>query len=705
MTETEPRALGDPLPSRRRLASAAAPALVVVLLTVVLYGRHIADGFLADDFAYASWARQGIGLLMRRFLRGSSHWQQSIRPLPGLTWMLSRVAGGAQLMHGLSLLLHAANGLLVADIVRRGCAEGAVGPVAGEPVAAEPATGESVPSRPAAAGPAGTPGPAPGDAWTAAAFAALFVAFPLFAEPVIWLSASTDLWACCFALAAVWMAGRADGRRLPAAVAAGGLYLAALLCKESVLCLPLILPALYPWWRVRRTAAVMAGMAGIYLTCRLLLFSGLGGYLRGDDRSVLRSLTPRALWTMARSLTLQVLVPFKQAAENGLEWPLAVVSAALIGGFLVAATIAAGSRLRRRRSEEDGPGPAAPPSPDLSLGLSAEPEPVPSLEPSPGPSVERSRVPAAGRSGRLLPAAAALLLALLPVAPVLWIDADQEGSRLLYFPVAVLAIALGLRVRPLLPLGRALALALAAYWGVATVWNGRAWSHASWETGHTLAAMESLAPGLPPGAEVFVAGHDVWQGALTWRNGVANAARWRGLRPDVSWSLGTVAAAGAPAAAVGSRVFEIGIDDAGRPMDWTPCERALLMAPPAALTSWAVSSPAPQRPDLVSPAISLRQPAAVLAVTLELAAGRPPEAILGRLFWRLSGSEHFHPSDSAWFSVAPDTGPRIGFRVAAEPPRQLSSIKLWLHAPPAALRHLLAVHVAAAPAACASPRR
>jgi hypothetical protein len=671
MTETEPTAPGEPLQRRWRLAAAAVPALAVVLLAVLLYGRHVADGFLGDDFAYASWARQGIGLLMRRFLRGSSHWQQSIRPLAGLTWMLSRWAGGAQLLHGLSLLLHAVNGLLIAAIVRRGRAE---------------AAGESVPVGPDAAGPTGAPRPAPGDAWTAAAFAALFVAFPLFTEPVIWLSASTDLWACCFALAAVWVAGGGDGRRVPAAVAAGCLFLAALLCKESVLLLPLILSALYPWRRVRRTVAVMAGVAGLYLACRLLVFSGLGGYLRGDERSVLRSLTPRAVWTMLRSLTLQVLVPWKQAAESGLEWPLAAVSVVLMAGFLMAANASAMGRLRRQRSEVDG-------------------EALP-LEPSPAPPAEPLRVPAAGRGERLLPAAAALLLALLPVAPVLWIDADQEGSRLLYFPVAVLAVALGLRVRRLSRLGRVFAVALTAYWSVATVWNGRAWSHASWETGHTLAAMESLAPSLPPGAAVFVAGHDVWQGALTWRNGVANAARWRGLRPDVSWSLGTVAAAGAPAAAVGSRVFEIGIDDAGRPVDWTPCERALLTAPPPALATWVLSSSAPPGLDLVSPALTLHQPAAVLAVTLDLASGsRPPKPVSGRLLWRLSGSEHFHPSDSAWFSIAPDTGPQIGFRVAAEPPRQLSSVKLWLHAPPAALRYLRAVHVAAAPQACVPPRR
>jgi hypothetical protein len=680
MTESIPP--GDSLPRRRHLfalAAAAVPALLPVVLAVLLYGRHVADGFVGDDFAYAAWAREGIGYLMRRFLHGSSHWQQSIRPLPGLPWMLSRLAGGAQLMHGLSLLLHAVNGLLVAAIVRRGRVE-------------------------AAAAPAGAPQPPPGEAWTAAAFAALFVAFPLFAEPVIWLSASTDLWACCFALAAVWVAGRGKGHRLPLSVSAGGLFLAALLCKESVLCLPLVLPALYPWRWVRRTVAVMLGTAGLYLGCRLLLFSGLGGYLRGDNQSVLRSLTPRALWTMARSLTVQVMVPFKRAAESGLGWPLAIVSVALITGFLVAAGgTGGGSRLRRRPQRESGPMLAA-----ETVAHWRQPSgDGPAAEPSPGSSPKAPRAPAAGRAGRLLPAAAALLLALLPVAPVLWIDADQEGSRLLYFPVAVLAVAVGLRVRrPLPAAARAFAVALAAYWSVAAVWNGRAWSHASWETGHTLAAMESLAPRLPPGAVVFVVGHDAWQGALTWRNGVANAARWRGLRPDLSWSLGTVAAAGAPAAAVGSRVFEIGIDDAGSPVDWTACERELLAATPDVLASWAPFSPAlPPRPDLVSPAIPLRQPAAALAVRLELAAGRPSMPIPGRLLWRPSGSEHFHPSDSAWFAIAPETGPLIGFRVAAEPPQPLSSIKLWLHVPPAALRYLRAIQVAAAPASCVPPRR
>src|SRR5258708_28661441 len=117
--------------------------------------------------------------------------------------------------------------------------------------------------------------------------------------------------------------------------------------------------------------------------------------------------------------------------------------------------------------------------------------------------------------------------------------------------MAVFAVALGRRAPALRAPARASAAALICYWGLATVWNGRAWTHASWEVEHTLAAMASLSPRLPPRAAVLVAGHDSWQGAYAWRNGIASAARWRGLRQDVSWLLGTAALLESPAVELG----------------------------------------------------------------------------------------------------------------------------------------------------------
>jgi hypothetical protein len=626
-----------------RWAPALAAAAVPALLAVLLYGRHVADGFVADDFGYAIWARGGLATLLR-FLTVDSR-PQMIRPLPGLAWMLATLPLGAALLHCISVSLHAANGLLVAAMVRQGRRGSAGLPVA----AGEPGTG-----RPPAAG-------APGTAWTAAAFAALFVAFPLFTEPVIWLSASFDLWACCFALAAILCADRGPESGAPAAKAAkaawaapamaAGLFLAALLCKESVACLPLILPLLVPWRRARRAVGAMLAVAAVYAAVRLLLFSGPGGYRRGGGGALLLAATPRQLWLMAQRLPQRVLVPFKEAAASGLP-PLlcALLSILLIGGFLLAA-MAAGR-----------PGRAA--------------------------------------AARFLVPVAALLLAVAPVAHLLWIDVDQEGSRLLYFPVAVLAVALGRRAPALRAPAMGLAAALACYWSLATLWNGRAWTRASWEVEHTLAAMAALAPRLPPRAAVLVAGHDSWQGAYAWRNAFPSAPRWRGLRQDVRWLPGTAALLDAPAEELGRSAFEIGIDDAGRAVDWTPCELALLAPPRRTLVRWILPSPPPPGRDPVSPDLPLPGPAADLQLRLELGDGRPPRPTPGSLFWRPSGAAHFNADDATAFLLWPSSGAEIVLRLHPEPPRPMPGLKLWLHLPPPAVENVRAIRVAAAPAVC-----
>jgi hypothetical protein len=664
-------------PRRRRAAfpgAAAALTALPALLAALLYGRHLAEGLVADDFEYASWARAGLGTLLRHVTVDSS--PQMVRPLPGLAWMLAILPLGAALLHGLSVLLHAANGLLIAASVRRR-GPGSAGHAAG--------AGDSGAARAAGAGEARSVWMAaasePGSAWTAAAFAALFVAFPLFTEPVVWLSGSFDLWACCFALAAIRVADL--GPRGAAPAAAGGLFLAALLCKESVVCLPLILPLLLPWRRVRRAAGAMLAVAAVYVLARLLMFSGPGGYQRGDGGPLLWSAAPRQLWMMAQRLPQRVLVPFKGAAAAALPALLcALLSVLLIGGFLLAAM-----RARRGRGQ-------------VANGTLL-PGPTPALAPAPPPGV-----PAAGSSPaarRLLLPVAALLLALLPVAHLLWIDVDQEGSRLLYFPMAVFAIALGRRAPALSAPARALAAALVCYWGVATLWNGRAWTRASWEVEHTLAAMARLAPRLPPHALAFVAGHDSWQGAYTWRNGVAAAARWRGLRPDVSWLLGTAALLDSPAAELGRNAFEIGIDDAGRPVDWTPCELALLAAPAPAggtLVRWVLPFPPPPGRDPVSPDLPLPGPLEDLQLRLELGGGRPPRPTPGRLYWRPSGAAHFASVNSATFLLWPQAGGEIVLRLHPEPPRPIPGLKLWLHMPSPAVESVRAIRVAAAPASC-----
>lgn len=655
MADSVDSAVATQGPVWRAGALTALPALLAALL----YGRHLAEGLVADDFEYASWARAGLGTLLRHVTIDSS--PQMVRPLPGLAWMLATLPLGAALLHGLSVLLHAANGLLIAANVRRR-GPGSAGHAAG----------------------AGDPGAA----WTAAAFAALFVAFPLFTEPVVWLSGSFDLWACCFALVAIHVADL--GPRGAAPAAAGGLFLAALLCKESVVCLPLILPLLLPWRRVRRAAGAMLAVAAVYVLARLLMFSGPGGYQRGDGGPLLWSAAPRQLWMMAQRLPQRVLVPFKGAAAAALPALLcALLSVLLIGGFLLAA-------MRARRGRGQAAAGMLPP-----VAGTLPPDRAPALAPAAPPGAPTAEPSPAAR--RLLLPVAALLLALLPVAHLLWIDVDQEGSRLLYFPLAVFAIALGRRAPAVSAPARGLAAALVCYWGVATLWNGRAWTHASWEVEHTLVAMASLAPRLPPHALAFVAGHDSWQGAYTWRNGIAAAARWRGLRPDVSWLLGTAALLDSPAAELGRNAFEIGIDDAGRPVDWTPCELALLAAPATAggtLVRWVLPIPPPPGRDPVSPDLPLPGPLEDLQLRLELGGGRPPRPTPGRLYWRPSGAAHFMSVNSATFLLWPQAGGEIVLRLHPEPPRPMPGLKLWLHMPSPAVESVRAISVAAAPAIC-----
>ena len=102
-----------------RASRAAALTVLPALLAALLYGRHLAEGLVADDFEYASWAHAGLGTLLRHVTVDSS--PQMVRPLPGLVWTLAALPLGAALLHGLSVLLHAANGLLIAASVRRRC--------------------------------------------------------------------------------------------------------------------------------------------------------------------------------------------------------------------------------------------------------------------------------------------------------------------------------------------------------------------------------------------------------------------------------------------------------------------------------------------------------------------------------------------------------------------------------------------------------
>ena len=789
----DPGRTGRPRPPRRRSAALAAASALPALLAWALYGWHLGDGLLADDFLYASWARTGIRELLRHTTIASI--PQMIRPLPALVWMLVLLPSGAVLLHAVSVALHAANGLLVAAIVRRCAREGA---------------GDGSAAR-----------------WLPLACAALFVTFPLFGEPVIWLSASFDLWACGFALAAILVAGRGDaadrastatggsaadrastaaggsaadcastgasaadsdapGVRAEDSGAAGGLaasgviagsgavgasaaasraadcrtdgrgtavaatavaatavaatavaataglFLAGLLCKESIVCLPAILPALYGWRRMRRTVAATAAVAIAYIALRLALFAGPGGYLDEQGHSTLWPRHPlQQLGLLIARLILRLLVPLKLAGLPALAQPLAALaSLALLAGWALAARGAGRARHGK-------------PSQTAQAARTVEDEPSRTSAAALARHDERSHTAAATDAGvantvsglerdalaplpsrrqrlsDLARAALAPAVAMLPVLALAMIDADQQGSRLLYFPVAVAAVAAGLLARalsrppsvrtaspPAPRTGAPWAVALIVYWSLAALWNGRAWMRAAWEVEHTLAAMTAAAPRLPPRALVYVAGHDSWRGAFTWRNGIAAAARWRSLRPDLRWYLGTVAGVDRPGDGLGRDLFEIGIDGRGNAVDLTACEAALLPLPASLLATWSLPEPPDPDQDPVSPPIQLAHPAAGLQVRLGLAGRRPSRPVQGQLYWMTTGGGRFSPTDSAPFFLGPRAAAEVVLRIPAAPapvPHPASTLRLWIQLPAAARSYLRQVRVADLPAACSAP--
>jgi hypothetical protein len=563
----------SPESSYRRLAVPA----TLGLLTLLIYGKHLGDGYLADDFLFLSWWRDGIGELLRRVTVDAN--PRVIRPLPALAWGLSELPGGAAVHHGLSLLVHAATAWMVVRLARRGSGSAEVGWLAG----------------------------------------ALFVCFPLFTEPVIWLSAAPDLWACLLALAALDVALRTSPlprRERGAAV----LFALSLLCKESTVTLPLVLLCFAPWQEIRRPFLALAAVGLGYLGCRLLLFGGIGGYLGPDGRALALDVAP---WRFVRNLTLQfpyrLLVPLKRAGDLAPWLGLAAATVA-------AAAVAGGRPWRRPRV--------------------------------------------------LLRAAVATVLATLPVAAFFSVSYDHENGRMLYFPIAVLAAALAAAVPGPTVLLRAAALALTVLWSLATVANGRSWSEGGREVHQTLAVMRAAEPRFPAGATVLVAGHDTWHGAYVWRNGLAFAARLHGLRGDLHWTLGTAATIPRPRD-LGRRVFEIGLAADGGERDWTSCQQALWTAPLEPLGGFEISAKSRR---LDTGPIILRRPSSNLAVEI---LAEPGQRSGGSLRWRHAGIGRFNVTDSRFFEIFPGNGRTVVRLPALSQPLTEIELRLETGAPAA----------------------
>ena len=542
--------------------------LVLPALVFSVYGQLLLTGFLSDDFLFLGWASQGWGELLARVTAQS--YPQVIRPLPALAWPVGLFTHGALWLRILSLGLHSLNAVLLSKIVR-----------------AQGASREN-----------------------ALLVAGLFAVFPLSTEAICWVSAQPDLLATSCALGVLWVATRRPSRgRIIAAIT---LYVAALLSKEIVVLLPLILVLIH--WRksARRLALVLSAVGFGYLGLRVVLFGGFGGYLDSSGQSLVRTFSgTRFLRAMLVQVPLRTLTAFR---APGSYWPyLAVVTAALL------LLLATGYRWRALSSKGSVRG------------------------------------------------AIAIVLAVLPTAPVFRVEWDHEGSRFLYWPVAVLCVAVGalpVRRRRLWIVGAGL---LGAWFLAATLWNTKAWVQASRQVENTLAAMALFQEEVSSGSTVIVDSRDTFLGAYVFRNGLAQAARLSGLRSDVHWERGTVSKLGPEMIArLGHDVFAIEPAFGGTPVDRTACTLSLLEG--AGDSVGVLLSPrelemAEQVRTWSGNAEFLVEGSDDVAIVLHSSSCVGVEPIRGSVYWKNKDRVHFTVSDSREFQLV--SGSRTPVRLGA----------------------------------------
>lgn len=362
----------------------------------------------------------------------------------------------------------------------------------------------------------------------------LFAAFPLSPEAVAWPSGAFDLVACLCALGSLsllprdqsWTTEEARKRSWLAVC----LYGVGLFAKESILLLPVVAFLLFGR-SVRRGAWGMTCVGTGYLALRFSLFGGPGGYLSSDGGSLLSlSRLPSVLSAAAHTLALQiphrVLVPAKDSGS--LELPLLAASVVLLIGLF------AGGRIRK---------------------------PVASL----------------------IRSSSAFLTALLPVMPILGVEWHHEGSRLLYFPFAVVVIGLSRAFIDCNRMGRTATGGLLVLWAVTTWINTESWVRAGHAVDKTLEAVVRVEHQLPTGALVLVDTPESVEGAYVFRNGLPQAVDMLALRRNLAWHRGTSAMLGPLATdRLGRDLFVIQPGDNGEPLDLTECEHALFGAKMAA---------------------------------------------------------------------------------------------------------------------------
>ena len=552
----------------------------VLSLVGLIYGVHLFDGYFADDYLYLSWLDEGLGKLLR-VVSIESFYPKMIRPIPVLTWTLSRFPHGDVLLHGVSFLLHALTAALIGIIIRRRSNNGSLG--------------------------------------AALSAAALFAVFPLFGEPVIWISGHFDLWSAAFALASIAVLTCRDSFRA-APVIAAGLYFLGLLSKESVIILPLLLPFLFPWEKIRKPFFIYGGIAAGYLLFRFALFHGIGGYQTTEGHLILLAASPfDAVRVLVLQIPYRILQPMKYAGVLG-PWILGLSASLWLG-------IA------------------------LSFGL-----------------------------GRFIRAAAiglgAVLISLLPVFSMIRVEYDHLGSRLIYFPIAVGMLVIGSRVKGISRAGGVLLSAWIVLWSAIAMANNSCWIQAKRERDAALSAMTRMAERFPTGSTVFVDVHDTLGGAYVFNNGLNEAARYHGVPTGIRWEKGTCARLGAEAVQrPGKDVFEIGFSEAGGAMDTTSCAGELMRSGALLAQRWNMSfgqdgfqwrGPSEAIVGVVGPMESAAYPAGDLGAQLILAP-IGPEAIQGTFFWRTDPAIPFTGTDARSFRISPGTSPALTFRLRLLP--------------------------------------
>jgi hypothetical protein len=223
--------------NERRTAILSVTALLLVVVAVPFFA---ATTFHGDDHIFLAYARHAPHPFVA--FVSDAHGGEYYRPLPMLAWwVLGRAGGGSGMpFAALAFLLHAGAAALTGWFLhRRG--------------------------RPSA---------------VAAGAAALMLLAPQNIDAASWFSASTDLFAAVFVLAALIALSR--GRTVGAAAAA----LAAYLSKESAYVLPLLSLLVLrelPWRRRLAAVAPSVVVLAAVLVARSAVLHGIGG--AGDARA------------------------------------------------------------------------------------------------------------------------------------------------------------------------------------------------------------------------------------------------------------------------------------------------------------------------------------------------------------------------------------------------------------------------------------